>query len=132
MGAPLVLLVDDDQDFLVINRTFLEGAGYRVETADSGAAGLERALAHPPDVAIVDLMMEEMDAGVWLAYQMRLRPELAGIPIIMLTGVRDETGFDFTLRTAEEREWLGVQQWVEKPLGRQQLLALVAAALPRE
>lgn len=129
MAEPLVLLVDDDPDFLIINRVYLEAAGYRVREAPSAAAGLEQALVERPDLAIVDLMMEEMDAGVWLAQQMSLRPELAGTPVVILTGVREETGFDFTLRTDEERAWLKVCEWVEKPLPRERLLALVERIL---
>lgn len=132
MSVPLVLLVDDDPDFLAIGRVFLESGGYRVSIATSAQQGLRQALAEPPAVAVVDLMMEEMDAGIWLAQQMALQPVLAQVPVVILTGVRDETGFDFVLTSAEERQWLGVREWVEKPVTRERLLAVVTAVLGKE
>jgi len=130
MSKPRVLLVDDDPDFLVIYRIYLEAAGYQVDTAPSATAGLERALAARPDVAVVDLMMEEMDSGVWLAHELARRPELAEVPVVIVTGVREETGFDFTLKSDEERAWLHVHEWVEKPVSRERLLELLARLVP--
>ena len=59
----LILIVDDDFDFLEINRIILEGAGYRVVTATNPAEAQTRIDAEAPDLVITDLMMTSIDAG---------------------------------------------------------------------
>ena len=60
-GAPAVLLVDDEPDLLELLTYSLEGAGFAVRTASDGAAALASALAEPPDVFVLDIMMPRMD-----------------------------------------------------------------------
>ena len=121
-----VLLVDDDEDVLFAVRAMLEAAGHQV----TAARGTKEALACLPglqvDVAIVDLMMEETDSGVQVAQAIRLRPETRDLPILLLTAVTETTGFRVPLETAEEREWLQVDAWLDKPVTAEQLLRAVA------
>ena len=58
----LILIVDDDFDFLEINRFILEGAGYRVVTATNPAEAQTRISAEAPDLVITDLMLSSIDA----------------------------------------------------------------------
>jgi DNA-binding response OmpR family regulator len=82
---PHVLCVDDDPDVLEALRVILEDGGWRVETAPSAQEGEMVAGEDPPDVAILDLMLEEVDSGVTLATRLRARhPEL---PIFLLSSV---------------------------------------------
>ena len=77
-----VLCIDDNQDVLECEKTFLESFGYTVLTAPSGGKGLELASIHSVDVVIVDYLMPEMN-GQDVAIEMkRLRPQA---PIIMLS-----------------------------------------------
>jgi CheY-like chemotaxis protein len=79
----VLLCIDDDEDMLECEKSFLESFGYTVLTAPSGGEGLELAATHPVDVVIVDYLMPEMN-GQEVATQMRrLRPQA---PIILLTG----------------------------------------------
>ena len=83
LQSAVVLCIDDNEDVLECEKSFLESFGYTVLTAPSGSKGLELASMHSVDVVIVDYPMREMN-GQELAVEIkRLRP-LA--PIIMLTG----------------------------------------------
>ena len=86
LKTPLLLCVDDSEDVLECEKSFLESLGYTVLTAASGDKALELASMHSVDVVIVDYFMPEMN-GQEVAIEMgRLRP-LA--PIILLTGAVD-------------------------------------------
>jgi CheY-like chemotaxis protein len=117
-----VLLVDDDVDFLNAVRLTLEAAGYDVISAHTGedAIGLLRDAS--VDVAILDLMMEEPDSGIAVAHFLRRQPEMRGIPVILATAVTEKTGFRVSLDDPDDRDWLQVDAWVDKPVDPQTLL----------
>ncbi len=82
----LLLCIDDNEDVLECEKSFLESFGYTVLTAASGGEGLELAAMHSVDVVILDYFMPEMN-GQEVAIEMRrLRPQA---PIILLTGAVD-------------------------------------------
>ncbi len=84
--SAVLLCIDDDEDVLECEKSFLESFGYTVLTAASGGKGLELASAYPVDVVIVDYLMPEMN-GQEVAIQMRrLNPRA---PIIMLSATVD-------------------------------------------
>lgn len=114
-----VLLVDDDPDFLLQQRAQLEAAGYRVVAAASRGEA-ERLLDGPrPDVAVVDLMMEDPDAGFTLCHRLRARwPET---PVIVVSSVNSETGLDFDVATRAERSWIKADALLPKPIRFEQL-----------
>ncbi len=120
------LVVDDDLDVVVTVTAVLESAGYEVVSASSAreAIALLPALG-TVDLAVLDLMMEENDSGVQVAQELRRRPDTAQIPIVLLTAVAEKTGFRIGLETEEEREWLGVDAWLDKPVSPQRLLHVV-------
>jgi two-component system KDP operon response regulator KdpE len=115
-----ILVIDDDTVLLGLLRQSLERAGYVVETAANGLAGLQRAYEVHPDLVILDVMMPRMDG--WEAAA-RLH-EAARIPIIMLTAKDEERdklrGFS-----------LGIDDYVTKPFSLAELAARVAAVLHR-
>jgi CheY-like chemotaxis protein len=82
LQSGVVLCIDDNEDVLECEKSFLESFGYTVLTAPSGSKGLELASMHSVDVVIVDYFMPEMN-GPEVAIEMRrLRPQA---PIIMLS-----------------------------------------------
>ncbi len=86
LQSAVVLCIDDNEDVLECEKSFLESFGYSVLTAASGGKGLELASIHSVDVVIVDYFMPDMN-GAEVALEMRrLRPEA---PIIMLSGAVD-------------------------------------------
>ena len=84
--SAVVLCIDDDEEVLECEKSFLETFGYTVLTARSGGQGLEMASTHSVNVVIVDYFMPEMN-GRELAIEMRrIKPQA---PIIMLSGAMD-------------------------------------------
>jgi CheY-like chemotaxis protein len=114
-----ILIVDDDQDFLTQQKLRLESAGCRVECAEGALRARERLAGPEPDLAIIDLMMEDMDGGIVLARE--LKAHWPTLPIIMVTGVTRETGLVFDTDSEEARRWLKVDRILAKPVRWEQL-----------
>lgn len=131
MGAEqaLILIVDDDFDFLELNRIILEGAGYRVVTATNPEEAAARIDEARPDLIVTDLMMTSVDAGFALSARLRDDPRTAGVPIILSTSVSSQLGLDFRPRSAEDLEKMQVDAYFDKPVDAQALLAKVAELL---
>jgi len=125
----LILIVDDDYDFLEINRHILEKAGFRVVTASSPAQAMERIAAETPDLVITDLMMSEVDSGFSLSRGLRDDPRTAQVPIIMSTSVTTALGLDFTPRSAADLASMKVDAYFDKPLDPAALVAKVRELL---
>ena len=115
-----ILLVDDDEDFLTQMQVQLTAAGYQVDTAGGRKEALERIEdGNKYDLAIVDLMMQEVDDGFALCHQIkRIDP---AIPVIMVTAVTAETGMAFDASTSEERSWVKADAVLAKPVRFEQL-----------
>jgi CheY-like chemotaxis protein len=116
---PLILLVDDDEDFLYQHRIQLEHAGFRVTTATSRAEAESLVDEATPDLAILDLMMERHDDGFVLSHH--LKRKVPGLPVILVTAVTAETGMSFTPTSASERAWVGADAVLAKPIRFEQL-----------
>lgn len=114
-----ILLVDDDEDYRFQQKIQLTKAGYDVIEADSKEAAeaiLEKTM---PDLAVVDLMMEELDAGFTLCYH--IKEKSPDLPIILVTAVTQETGMEFDAATTEERSWVKADAMLAKPIRFEQL-----------
>ena len=117
--APHILLVDDDEDFLYQHKVQLEHAGYRVSTASNRADAEALAAEITPDLAILDLMMEQHDDGFVLSHH--LKRMLPGLPVILVTAVTAETGLSFSPTSDAERAWVGADALLAKPIRFEQL-----------
>jgi signal transduction histidine kinase/CheY-like chemotaxis protein len=80
----LVLVVEDDPPTRELVRRTLEGEGWRVEEAENGARGLERAAERTPDLVVLDLMMPVMDGFEFLR-ELRRREAGCEVPVLVLT-----------------------------------------------
>ncbi len=118
--ASRVLIVEDDPNVSEVVARYLLREGYQVETASDGAVGLERALADPPDLVVLDLMLPSL-SGVELCRQLRAA---APVPVIMLTARGEETDRIAGLE-------LGADDYVAKPFSPRELTARVKAVLRR-
>lgn len=117
--ATTILVVDDDADYLFQTRTQLEAAGYAVVTAEGVADARKLLETQTPDLAIVDLMMEETDGGFSLCYHIKRR--FPRVPVVLVTAVASETGMDFDASTDEERSWVRADAVLSKPVRFEQL-----------
>lgn len=116
---PLVLLVDDDEDFLFQQQLQLQDAGFDVIAAQ-GQGQAEKILAERrPDVAVLDVMMENPDAGFVLCHHIRKNDP--SIPVILVTSVNNESGLDFDMATEEDRTWIKADVLLSKPIRFEQL-----------
>lgn len=82
-----VLLIDDDTDLCQVTKALLhQTMKYQVLTAQTGAAGIQLAKKHRPDVILLDIRMPEMDGGK-VAENLGDDTLTSSIPIIFLTGL---------------------------------------------
>ncbi len=114
-----ILIVDDDIDFLFQMRIIVEQFGFQVITAE-GQYQAEEVIHHTkPDLAILDLMMENDDSGFILAY--KIKSKYPDVPIIIATAVSAETGISFDISSAEDRQWIKADLFLEKGIRPDQL-----------
>ncbi len=120
-GKFVILCVDDDQDLLDALRLVLEKNGYVMVAARSAEEGLRRYHETAPDLIIVDLMMEEVDAGTSLVRNLKAAGNTR--PVYMLSSVGDNlsVNVDFTE--------LGLAGVFQKPIDNQQLLNVLRSKL---
>ena len=116
-----ILVVDDDAMNLRLAVTVLEQAGHEVLSAEGGAEGIEAALAHAPDLVLMDVQMPGVD-GVSALRRLRADPRTAPLKVAAFTG----------LAMKGDRERLikeGFDGYLEKPIRYKEFLASVAALL---
>lgn len=119
-APPRVLVVDDDPNVAEVVTLYLEREGFGVEVARDGHVALDRALAVPPDLVVLDLMLPGIDG---LEVCRRLRA-LAPVPVVMLTAKGAEADRVVGLE-------LGADDYLAKPFSPRELTARVKAVLRR-
>lgn len=115
--AAKVLVCDDEPHIVQVVATKLRNAGFEVRTAEDGAAGLSQAREWRPAVIVSDFQMPRM-SGIEMATQLRLQPETAEIPILLLTAR------GYTL-TANDIAGTSIRTVAVKPFSPRQLLTAV-------
>jgi two-component system, OmpR family, KDP operon response regulator KdpE len=119
-AAPRILVCDDEPQILRALRVILRDAGYEAVPASNGEEALDLAAVRPPEAAIVDLVLPDID-GVELTKRLR---EWSEMPIIVLSAVGDE-GEKVRALAA------GADDYVTKPFGPPELVARLEAVLRR-
>ncbi len=119
--ANKILIVEDEPDMVMGLRDNFEFEGYEVITASDGAAGLERAREHKPDLVVLDIMLPKLSG---LEVCKTLRTEGFEMPILMLTARGQEIDKVVGLE-------LGADDYVTKPFSIREVLARVRAILRR-
>jgi CheY-like chemotaxis protein len=111
------VIVDDDVFILQLMKLVLESAGHTVKEFESSTQALRQIPIERPDCVITDVIMPEMD-GFELCRELRSRPDLASIKIIMCTS----KSYDFDRRRAKE---LGAAGYIVKPIKRETLISQI-------
>ncbi len=122
-GKFVILYVDDDQDYLDTVRVILESAGYLMVEAHSAEEGVKVYKAHPPDLVLLDLMMEEVDSGTGMIKELRLLGNRA--PIYLLSSAGDQ------LNMVTSYADLGLDGIFQKPVDPKILLHTIGEKLGR-
>lgn len=126
---PKVLLVDDDIDFVDVNKAVLENHGFDVIAAFSGKEGLGKVRFEQPDLIVLDLMMERHDTGFAFAKAVKADPVYKKIPILLLTSVAGSTGYEFSQDL--DGYWMKTDSYANKPLPPEELVKRVENLLSK-
>ncbi|HHY39265.1 MAG TPA: response regulator [Clostridia bacterium] len=124
MSKGKVFLVDDDPDFVAVQKQALEEAGYTVWAAGTGREALSRLKEVNPDVLVLDVIMGTLTEGFDLAYKIKEDPALESIPIIFLTAMTDREEFPDAFQYIMGRDWPAVV-FCDKPVQSQDLIRLI-------
>ena len=116
-----ILIIEDEEDLVKGLELNLVDEGYEVDYALNGKEGLEKALAEPPDLILLDIMMPGMDG---LEVCRRLRENKMNVPILMLTAKGEEIDKVVGLE-------IGADDYITKPFSIRELLARLKAHLRR-
>lgn len=116
-----ILVIDDEPEITDIIKAFLSNAGYEVLVENSSVIGVEKAKSFRPDLILLDIMMPFMD-GYEVCASIKKDLELAGIPILFLTGkdATDDGGQSFRS---------GADLFIKKPFSCERLLQMVKMVL---
>ena len=129
MGKRKILLVDNDVDFIDLNRAVLENNGFDVVAAFSGREAMDKVQFEQPDLIVLDLMMEKHDTGFAIAKAIKGDPRFKEIPILMLTAVGSETGMDFSQDL--DGYWMKTDAYLSKPVMPEDLVKRINELLSR-
>lgn len=126
-SAVVVLVVDDDPDFVEITRMILEARGYQVISAMNGNQALANMQQERPDLVILDVMMSCVLDGLDVTRKMQADAELRDIPVIMVSSIASSPYADMF----PTDEHLSVDAWISKPVQPDDLLKTVQQCLTR-
>ncbi len=122
-GRGPILVVDDEPDIRKLVELNLSREGFDVVAVDRGEAALDAARRHRPQLLVLDLMLPDL-SGTEVCRRLRSDPELADIPVLMLTARSEEidrvVGFE-----------VGADDYVTKPFSVRELVLRVRAILRR-
>lgn len=110
-----MLLIDDDAAFRRTVVRVLQANGFATRSAASGRQGVSEALARPPQLVLLDLVLPGMQ-GLEVCQALKEREETSGVPILVLTG-NDREGLDVTCLD------MGADAYLTKPVKTERLLA---------
>ena len=115
--AKRVLLAEDEPNIVASLTFLLERAGFAVASEINGEAALDMALADPPDVMILDVMLPGLD-GMEILRRLRASDAARGLPVVMLTakGQREDR---------ENALGAGADMFITKPFSNSELVAAV-------
>lgn len=84
MDVKTILMIEDQFEFLAVNKLYLERHGYRVLAAEDGEEGVRVARKHRPDLILMDFSVPRLD-GIGAASALKRDPATREIPILLLT-----------------------------------------------
>lgn len=127
-----ILIIDDDPDYVDGTRMILESASYKVETALSADMAMRKLDKEIPDLILLDIVMEKGADGILLSRKLRQDDRLSKVPIIMITSIREQTGFEFIADDPRHPKFLPVEVFLEKPVPADELIAKIESLLSKK
>ena len=120
-GSATILIVDDSPTEVHVFKKILEKHGYKTEIARDGQEGLEVAKHTHPDLVLMDVIMPVLN-GFQATRKLRRDPEIADIPVIMVTTKDQQTDINWGKRQ-------GANEYLVKPVTPADLLLKIKALL---
>ena len=124
--AKKILMIDDDEGYLLAAGRLLETAGYDLSTAQSAAEARALLESETPDLILLDVIMPVKD-GLTFAEELAADETVAGIPVVLVTASADSAGR--TMYAFEKGQGLTVADVLPKSEAHNRLVECVAAAL---
>jgi CheY-like chemotaxis protein len=124
-----ILVIDDDVQLVDSVETLLTSVGYQVSHAYQSKKGVEMAKKTRPDLILLDIMFAGPPGpdGIELSRQLNQDPDLEGVPVIILSGVRRV--LDYPIKIFPDERWMPVKAFLEKPIKPDKLLAEIDKVL---
>ena len=123
-----IMMIDDDPDFVAGIKSILEKADYNVNVAYNPKDGFQALQAEHYDLLLLDIMMGRGAEGVALARKIRKDPNLKEMPVLIITGIREQIAFLFPGQSVHPH-FVETDELVEKPVEPKFLLEKVSALL---
>ena len=126
-----ILVVDDERDMRIFVSTVVETSGFEATVANDGAEALQKAVASPPALVILDVMMPQIVDGIETYRQFRTHPDLDRIPIIILSAIARKT-FLHSIRLLSPQRGIELpapEAYMEKPPDAGELSRLISTCL---
>ena len=117
-----ILCIDDEREIRELLAEEFEDSGLNVIQASNGREGLEKILAHTPDIVVCDISMPEMNGHEVMAAVRMNHPELANMPIILLSALTDRHN---TLQGLSA----GADDYLSKPIDLDLLMAKISGCI---
>jgi DNA-binding response OmpR family regulator len=128
MTQARLLIIDDDPDYVDGIRSILEKADYDVDVAFNPKDGFTALETGSYDMLLLDIMMGRGAEGVMVARKINKDPKLREIPVLIITGLREQIAFLFPGQSVHPR-FLPTDELMEKPVDPQLLLEKVESLL---
>ncbi len=127
-----VYVIDDEQSIVESVSMILESKGYEVRAQNDDKDVVDNVVAFGADLVIVDVMFpEDSGAGFKMARALKSDERTTALPLLMLTAVNEAGIYVGRFSNKDKDEaWLPVQEFVEKPVDPEVLLAKVEALCP--
>jgi CheY-like chemotaxis protein len=117
-----ILIIDDDEDFILATEAILKAAGHSVASANDSKEGLEKVKSEDPDLIILDIMMDSIYEGFSVTTTLRGTPEYMDyrdIPVLMVSAVKKITGERFDI--PEQAQIAASDAFLDKPFSAEEL-----------
>jgi DNA-binding response OmpR family regulator len=123
-----LLIIDDDPDYVAGIKSILEKAEYSVDVAYNPKDGFQALQAKAYDLLLLDIMMGRGAEGVAVARKLRKDAKLRELPVLIITGIREQIAFLFPGQPVHPH-FVELDELVEKPVEPKLLLEKVSSLL---
>jgi CheY-like chemotaxis protein len=123
-----LLMIDDDPDFVSGIQAILATGDYEVDVAYNPKDGLRALQSKKYDLLLLDIMMGRGAEGIMIARKLRKDPKLREMPVLIITGMREQIAFLFPGEPIHPR-FVDVDELVEKPVEPKLLLDKVSTLI---